>query len=70
MGRGRCPDCDGGWFEGNGKCAQCHGTGINTQLDSDQPKCPFCDGTGLCRSCGGTGIPGGDPDKPLSIIDS
>jgi hypothetical protein len=55
-GRGRCPDCAGGIFEGNGKCGKCDGTGINTQLDSDQPKCPYCAGTGTCSTCGGSGF--------------
>jgi DnaJ-class molecular chaperone len=54
-GRPYCPDCDGDFFERNGRCAQCHGTGINTQLDSAQPKCPYCHGTGVCATCGGTG---------------
>jgi len=48
--RGRCPDCASGIFEGDGKCSQCHGTGINTQLDSAQPKCPYCHGTGVCAT--------------------
>jgi hypothetical protein len=55
-GRGRCPDCAGGFFAGDGKCGQCNGTGINTQLDSDQPKCPFCRGSGVCQACGGSGL--------------
>ncbi len=54
--RSRCPDCNGGFLQGDGKCAQCNGTGINTQLNSAQPKCPYCKGTGICASCGGSGI--------------
>ena len=68
MRRGRCPDCDSGFLEGDGKCAQCHGTGINTQLDSAQPKCPYCAGTGVCRSCGGTGLYTDDPDTSQSLF--
>jgi len=26
-------------MDGNGDCAQCHGTGVNTQVDSANPKC-------------------------------
>ena len=52
----RCMDCAGGLFHGDGKCGKCNGTGINTQLDSSLPKCPYCDGTGVCRTCNGTGV--------------
>lgn len=52
----RCPDCAGGVLIGNGKCSQCNGTGINTQLDAEQPKCPWCKGTGVCATCEGTGF--------------
>jgi len=55
-GRGRCPDCAGGFLEGNGRCGQCNGTGTNTQLDSAQPQCPYCKGTGVCQTCGGSGL--------------
>ncbi|HJZ99387.1 MAG TPA: hypothetical protein VKE70_22905 [Candidatus Solibacter sp.] len=54
-GRGRCQDCAGGFLTGDGKCGQCNGTGVNTQLDSAQPKCPYCKGTGVCATCGGSG---------------
>jgi hypothetical protein len=62
--RSRCPDCAEGIFEGNGKCGKCNGTGVNTQLDSAQPKCPYCHGTGVCATCGGKGYldPWGDRD--------
>ena len=53
--RGLCPDCAGGVFSGDGRCGKCDGTGINTQFDSDQPKCPYCGGSGVCATCGGTG---------------
>lgn len=59
----KCQDCDSGFLKGNGKCAQCHGTGVNTQLDSIQPKCPYCHGTGMCATCDGSGIEG-DKDNP------
>jgi hypothetical protein len=55
MGIKRCPDCAGGFFVGNGKCKQCEGTGVNTQLDSERPKCPYCKGTGVCATCEGAG---------------
>jgi len=51
----RCPDCDEGALHGNGRCSRCHGTGINVNLASDAPKCPACDGTGICSTCGGSG---------------
>jgi hypothetical protein len=54
-GRGRCPDCAGGFLEGDGRCSQCDGR-TNTQFDSEQPKCPYRKGTGLCQSCGGSGL--------------
>jgi hypothetical protein len=47
-------------FTGNGKCGKCDGTGINTQLDSALPKCPYCAGSGVCATCGGTGDWGDD----------
>ena len=67
----RCPDCAGGLFHGNGKCGKCDGTGINTQLDSDQPKCPYCKGTGVCSTCGGDGSLGswGDHDQIQKLFD-
>jgi len=55
MERSRCPDCAGGLFEASGKCGKCNGTGINTQLNSAQPKCPYCHGTGVCATCNGSG---------------
>ena len=68
-GRPRCPDCAEGLFEGNGKCARCDGTGINTQLDSDQPKCPYCHGTGVCAACNGTGFADGGYDDSIITLD-
>jgi DnaJ-class molecular chaperone len=55
---------DSGLPTGDGKCAQCHGTGINTQPNSAQAKCPSCNGTGVCQTCGGRGRPSfpGDVD--------
>jgi DnaJ-class molecular chaperone len=49
------PIANSGFMAGDGLCSKCHGTGINTQLDSAQPKCPFCEGTGVCSTCGGSG---------------
>ena len=57
--RHRCPDCAEGIFEGNGKCGRCDGTGINTLINSSQPKCPYCRGTGVCVTCNGAGYAGG-----------
>jgi DnaJ-class molecular chaperone len=41
---------------GNGRCSKCHGSGINLRLTSNDPKCPACDGTGVCRTCDGSGL--------------
>jgi DnaJ-class molecular chaperone len=68
LGRDRCPDCDGGFLEGNGKCAQCHGTGINTQLDSAQPKCPYCAGAGTCATCFASGDQGDDSNDIQTLF--
>jgi len=51
----RCPECADGLFEKNGKCGHCNGTGVNTQLNSAEPDCPYCRG-GVCAACGGTGV--------------
>jgi DnaJ-class molecular chaperone len=51
----RCLDCDEGAFTGNGRCSKCHGSGVNLNLSSDEPKCLFCNGTGVCANCGGSG---------------
>ena len=58
----RCPDCDGGMLRGNGRCSRCHGSGTNLNLASDLPKCPACDGSGTCATCGGAGILGPQDD--------
>jgi hypothetical protein len=51
--RGRlCLECE---ERGNGKCSRCFGTGVNTQLNSPDSKCPNCGGTGKCPGCNGTG---------------
>jgi len=65
--RGRCPDCAEGVWEGNGRCRQCNGTGVNTQFDSEQAQCPYCKGTGVCGTCRGTGRAGGGEDDPNLI---
>jgi hypothetical protein len=58
--RMHCPDCFEGLFSGStGHCRHCDGTGTNTQLDAENPKCPYCEGTGKCSTCQGTGIAGG-----------
>mgnify|MGYP006988965102 CR=1 FL=1 len=49
-----CPNCS---FVGNGKCRLCNGKGYYQPSigSSATTKCPSCNGTGNCRSCGGTG---------------
>ena len=61
-----CPDCYTDKFDGrgDGRCAECQGTGRSdflTVLIEDaagikhtQP-CGECNGTGQCQTCGGTG---------------
>ena len=46
----RCPAC-----HGEGKCAECFGTGTNTHLNDSEPKCRKCQGSGVCPECQGTG---------------
>ncbi|MGA9643038.1 MAG: hypothetical protein WBQ72_16695 [Terriglobales bacterium] len=48
--RNRCTACFG-----DGKCAQCDGSGINVHLNEEQAKCRSCSGTGVCPTCNGTG---------------
>jgi hypothetical protein len=64
-----CPDCAEHFMGGNGQCGKCNGTGINTQLDSAQSKCPYCRGSGLCATCNGTGFlaPNGDDIITLDL---
>jgi hypothetical protein len=64
-----CPDCAGGALRADGRCGKCDGTGINTQLNSIQPKCPYCHGTGICATCNGTGSTGGGPDDGIITLD-
>ena len=66
--RGKCPDCAGGFLTGNGKCGQCNGTGVNTQVSSAQPKCPYCHGTGICATCGGDGYPADRDDEIQTLF--
>jgi hypothetical protein len=54
--RARCPDCDGGFLAGDGRCSHCHGSGTNLKLASDVPQCAFCKGTGVCQTCDGSGL--------------
>jgi hypothetical protein len=65
--RGKCPDCDGGLFTGDGNCKYCHGSGTNLNLASDVPQCPFCKGTGTCQTCGGDGTSEFGEIKPKGI---
>jgi len=48
--RNTCTSCFG-----DGRCAQCDGSGINTHLNENDPKCRNCSGTGVCPACNGTG---------------
>ena len=41
---------------GDGKCIACDGTGTNTHLNEEEPKCRNCSGTGVCPTCNGTGL--------------
>lgn len=68
MRRGRCPECADGVLVGNGRCGHCDGTGINTQIDSAQPRCPYCTGTGVCSACEGTGLAGSDGSNDIQTL--
>ena len=48
--RGACPYC-----KGDGKCVDCSGTGVNTHVNEDDPKCASCAGSGICPNCAGSG---------------
>jgi len=60
----QCPNCNSikvfpGVNEGDGKCSQCHGTGLGSLLDQvvdRHSKCIRCNGSGICQSCSGAGI--------------
>ena len=54
---------------GDGKCKECFGSGVNTHLNSDQPRCPNCGGTGTCPQCGGTGQRGISDGRSLTTLD-
>jgi hypothetical protein len=45
-----------GACQGDGKCLGCNGTGTNTHLNEDEPKCRNCSGSGVCSTCQGTGL--------------
>ncbi len=60
----RCPDCDQGLVEGNGKCSKCLGSGRNPSLNSEEDLCRYCGGTGTCATCGGSGRKEMLPDPP------
>lgn len=58
----KCPDCDDDdLFDrscGNGKCGECHGTGVNPNLASvalGEEECPECGESGVCQTCDGSG---------------
>lgn len=63
----RCTECDRVEInifidKGNGKCKECHGTGLGDALDQfissvvhENSACYYCNGTGQCQNCGGTG---------------
>ena len=62
----QCPDCHSIKMfinEGDGKCAECYGTGLGGALDQfsanivgGKSECGKCSGTGQCQTCGGTGV--------------
>jgi DnaJ-class molecular chaperone len=71
----RCQDCDGVEImsvppRGDGRCAECHGTGEGGLLDSmaemiggEESECSVCHGTGQCQTCGGTGEVEGEEES-------
>jgi len=60
-----CPDCDSerAFGGGNGKCSDCHGTGLETNvfealaesLSGQSQDCKSCNGSGECQTCYGKG---------------
>ncbi len=48
--RNTCTSCFG-----EGTCAACSGSGINSRLKEDPQQCRNCSGTGVCTACNGTG---------------
>ena len=59
-----CPDCDGpsgiGFGANNGKCSECHGTGLKTKSEYENilggdSNCDNCGGSGKCPTCEGKG---------------
>jgi hypothetical protein len=59
-----CSDC-----RVSGECGPCFGTGVNTHLNSDEPKCPNGKGTGVCPECGGSGSSRPTSGSGLTILD-
>jgi DnaJ-class molecular chaperone len=58
----KCPDCDGEkWFDkdvGDGKCSECHGSGVNpnpADIVLGDEECPVCGTSGICQTCHGEG---------------
>lgn len=56
----RCEDCSGQHWsvngQGDGKCGDCAGTGIDGGLLSIDSPCRECDGSGVCQTCDGEGL--------------
>ena len=61
--RNTCTSCFG-----NGRCAQCDGSGIDPRRNEDQRKCRNCAGTGVCQTCNGTGAWMQPPPKYLIAV--
>lgn len=58
----KCPDCSGEQIfdvnVGDGKCGECGGTGVNSNLADvalGEEECPACHGSGVCQTRGGDG---------------
>jgi DnaJ-class molecular chaperone len=50
MPRNACSDCNG-----DGKCRECFGSGVNVHVNEEEAKCRHCSGTGVCPVCKGSG---------------
>lgn len=66
MARTQCKDCDNIKLlqnRGNGKCAKCHGDGLDhsfasglvSSIAGSPKKCYKCKGSGKCQTCRGEG---------------
>jgi len=55
-----CPKCD---YPGNGKCSDCHGSSLETDIgealaeaiSGQSQDCQECGGSGNCQTCNGKG---------------